>query len=283
MLAKRLNLLLKRFVLKAWLVNNHAFFVSAVGVFVLFASMAVRVAVADCSLDAATLKALPIVSVGKVSDGDSLVLSDGRRLRLAFINTPEVHLSESLALEAGQALSALVLNKTLYFRKGVQRLDKYGRLLGDLYTADGRSISMRMLEMGWGFLVVIPPNVVGLPCFLKARDSAQSKRLGVWSLPDYQGVSSVSFKPSDAGFRRVTGRLEGLSHHGDSWWLNLEGDIVLRIRPNHQSSFIWLQLQAAVGRRVLASGWVVDRGKRQRFSRRRYMLLLTHPAHLTVL
>lgn len=282
MLEKRLNSFLKRFTLKAWLVDNHAFFVFGLSVFLLFFPFP-SLADVYCSLGYSRLHSLQQVKLKYVSDGDSVVLAGGQKLRLISVNTPELHNKQVLAIEARQVLQGLLVGQDLYLKPGIQKKDKYGRLLAELYLSDGRNVSAQMLGLDWGFLVAIPPNVDNVSCMKAARDKAKAQRLGVWAMADYKARSSASFKSGDAGFQRIKGRMVSVKKTGAYWWLRLQGDVVLRIKAGHQANFEWGELQKGIGRRVLVSGWMIDRGLQKSPYRAQFMLLLTHNAHLEIL
>lgn len=262
---------------KAWLLGSHAFFFA-----LLFYTGALF---ADCSLAPAELQRLPRVEVKKVIDGDSLQLSDGQKVRLIGVNTPEIRTAEPLAREAKKYLGTLVVSQKLYLRKGEQQQDRYGRTLGHMYLADGRNIESEILRQGYGFLVAMPPNVALVACQKMARDQARNKKAGVWAEPAFRAVDSRKVTSDDTGFVQVTGRLLSVERRRSTWWLQLDGRVVLRVAKKDQPWFGFEKLKAMEGRKVTASGWMVERGK-QTTGKKGYspfMLLLTHPVHLEVL
>ncbi len=222
------------------------------------------------------------VEIEQVIDGDSVKLSDGQQLRLIGVNTPEIKTSDPLAKEAGHYLRQLLKSGTAYLRKGEQKKDRYGRMLAHLYLDDGKNVEALMLEQGLGFLVAIPPNLSLLPCQKAVRDKARVNKAGVWGLAEYSGISSHHFKADDAGFSRVVGRLESITQSKKHWWLQLDGLVVLRIAKKDQSAFDLDALKAMQGKKILASGWVIDRNSsgvvNKGFSP--FMMLLTHPVHV---
>ena len=260
---------------KAWLFYNRAFFVW-VAIFLYCGSLQ---AASYCQLDKASLSQLESVEVATVSDGDSLVLMDRRRVRLMSINTPETYLNQPLSEIAKQALVSLLSEQPrVFMRVGKESQDKYGRWLADLYLSDGRNVAAEMLVWGWGFLVVIPPNVSELTCMTAARDFAREQSLGVWGQPFYHVKSSLHTQSS--GFIRIKGKLMAVEFTAKGWWLRLEGNVVLRIKRSHQAYFDRQVFKKWLGKTVVASGWMIDRGKQRKQGRSRFMLILTHPVHL---
>lgn len=137
------------------------------------------------------------VYVSRVVDGDTLKLSDGRRVRLIGIDTPEVHYSDKLLRDArrnnrdikaiqdmGRKASdftkGLAENKKVRLEFDVERKDKYGRLLAYAYLEDGTFVNARIMEEGYAQVMTIPPNVRYADYFLKLQRQARENRKGLW-------------------------------------------------------------------------------------------------------
>ena len=92
--------------------------------------------------------------VSYVYDGDTVRLSDGRKVRLIGINTPEIghdgQVSEPLGDAARQALQGLLVGQPqVALRYEEDRRDRYGRLLAHLYLLDQRNVQELLLSGGW--------------------------------------------------------------------------------------------------------------------------------------
>lgn len=256
---------------KAWLLS-YAFFAWLVANFVYADSL--------CQLEQTQLKQLPTATVSRIIDGDTVLLKDGRRVRLIGIDAPE--LGEPLADEASDALRKLVMAKTVYLQQGPQASDKYQRVLANLVLVDGQNVEALLLQQGLGFLVAIPPNLDWLDCHLAMAEEAKMAKRGVWL--HYRAKQSAALTLADTGFQRLHGRLLSMDKRDAIWWLQFEGPIVARITPAQQAYFDWRQLKQMVGKDVLVSGWVVDRSQQRQMKKYSpLMLLLTHPAHIEVL
>ena len=261
---------------KAW-IKPHAFFVCLVG----FSNIAQ--ALDDCRISQQALAKLTPVKIEHIVDGDSLVLSPRQPLRLIGINTPELAESQPLARKAKRRLQQLLVSQPLRLQLGLQIKDKYKRTLGHLFLADGRNIEAIMLGEGLGFLVVIPPNTALAQCHYEAQLSAKSAKLGVWSQLQYKPVDALKLSDQNSGFQRIRGKILALEKTRDYWWLSMQGDIVLRISKADQAYFDEKKLVDLMGQYIEVSGWVIDRqsmkNKPSKFAR--FMLLLTHPYHLS--
>jgi endonuclease YncB( thermonuclease family) len=92
--------------------------------------------------------------VAAIVDGDTLILDDGREIRLVGIQAPKLPLGRRdfktwpLAAQAKAALGALTLGKVVTLSYGGRRIDRYNRLLAHLHDRDGRWIQGELLRGG---------------------------------------------------------------------------------------------------------------------------------------
>ena len=84
-------------------------------------------------------------SVGRVIDGDTLDLTDGVRVRLYGVDTPER--SEACYSEATDRLSQLA-GATVRLENGPRATDSFGRRLAYAYTLEGFSIDVILIGDG---------------------------------------------------------------------------------------------------------------------------------------
>ena len=80
------------------------------------------------------------VKVDRVVDGDTIVLMDKTRVRLHGIDTPER--DQPYGKQATRALDALIETKVFVEE---QDTDRYGRLVGVLYTPEGLNVNLAMV------------------------------------------------------------------------------------------------------------------------------------------
>jgi len=118
-----------------------------------------------------------IAVVKEVVDGDTVVLSDGRRVRLLGINTPEYGMY--FFEEAREVLEAMVLGREVVLEKDISEIDKYGRLLRYVYVND-LFVNMEMLKRGFANIYTCPPDVKYIDEFLEAERFARENNLGLW-------------------------------------------------------------------------------------------------------
>ena len=168
----------------------------------------------------------------RVVDGDTVVLRDGRRMRLLGINTPE-H-GEGMADQA-KAFVERFLQKpgVKVLARGKQ--DYYHRVLGDL-VRDGKSLCEALVANGMAHVMLIPPyDHARAKRLLKAQDRARAKGLGIWKLPRYAHELHITmFKTSrrkkrGGGYLRVANISAGPVDLGD--FLLSNGKRMLALPP----------------------------------------------------
>lgn len=217
-----------------------------------------------------------------VTDGDTLRLVDGRRLRLAGINTPEIGRdggpSEPWAQAARRELLALVEGERLQLKVGADPRDHYGRTLGYLFDSQGRSIEARLLQAGLGYAIVIPPNDALADCYLAAERDARQARRGLWESDLVRPVARLD----RGGFHLLRGSVVAVSQARQALWIDLDGPLTLRLERRDLVHFAVPPDSTWVGRELEVRGWVVDRGEQPK-GFRRFMVSLRHPAQLHLL
>lgn len=97
----------------------------------------------------------PVVQVARVIDGDTLLLSNGERVRLIGVDTPELYHPlkpvQYFAREASEFTRQMAEGKTVRLEYDWQRRDKYGRLLAYVYLGDGVLLNAEIIKQGYGF------------------------------------------------------------------------------------------------------------------------------------
>lgn len=126
-------------------------------------------------------------TVTSVYDGDTFTLSTGDRVRLKWVNTPELKPAEAYGIEAREATKAFLSGKTVELVYGETTRDGYGRLVAGV-TVEGKSLTEHLLELGLGHLFVIPPDEGDHSSLIAAQERARKARRGIWSTAEYQGV-----------------------------------------------------------------------------------------------
>ena len=122
-----------------------------------------------------------------VVDGDTIVLTDGERVRYADINTPEVaHDGESgepYGDEARAFNQKLVQGRWLNLELAEESRDHYGRLLAYVFLEDGTFVNGVLVQQGYGHLIHRQSKAPYWERLLSLQRQALKEKKGIWSLP----------------------------------------------------------------------------------------------------
>lgn len=255
--------------------------VQALGVFVFLCCIFVEVA-AECRIE----KVSEQVNIAHVIDGDTLKLKDGRRVRVLGINAPERAQSgraaQPLAEQARQAAEVFFAKDArAYLVYDLEHKDRYGRLLAHVLDARRQSLAVMMLEQGLAFQVLVPPNLAQADCLAVKEQAARRHSRGVWSNNYWRAKPAQKLQLSDAGFRRLVGRVEKVTL-GRDIWLELDGLLVIKIAANDQHFFDGFDWRSLLGEQIVVRGWVIDRTSRHQQQKgfKPMQLQLRHPLML---
>jgi micrococcal nuclease len=223
-------------------------------------------------------------TVDHIYDGDTVRLNDGTRVRLIGLDTPEFHHRdpdrepEAFAARALEALTAVLAANGHRVRlvHDRERHDRYQRTLAHLFTPDGQSISALMLAQGLGTRLTVPPNDWNLDCYRDAERGADAGGKGIWSRPENRVFEAADLPRNAEGFRRVTGRVVRLGESSRAHWVNLEGDVALRIDRKDLQYFDGFDVESLQDRRVRARGHVYNYRGQPR-------IRIRHPADLEII
>ena len=230
-----------------------------------------------------------VVQVRHALDGDSLVLTDGRQVRLIGINTPEINPSsdkrkpatpQPLAREAQRFVATRVNGQTVTLHFETERTDRYQRLLAHVTLADGTSLEEAVLRAGLGWTVAIPPNVSELARLRAAETEARAARLGVWEKTEYRPVAAERLTTKDSGFLVLTGTVRAFRQSARNFYFELTPRVSLSVAREEWNRYFaapagpYATPQILIGHKIIARGWASTHAGKLR-------LRLTHPAMLT--
>lgn len=121
--------------------------------------------------------------VVKVVDGDTLILSNGEKIRLIGVDTPEIaHPLKPIqyfAKEAGSFTKKMVEGKKVRLEFDRQERGKYDRLLAYVYLKDGTFLNAEIIKQGYGFAYTKFPFKY-LEEFKQHEKEAEKNKRGLW-------------------------------------------------------------------------------------------------------
>lgn len=133
------------------------------------------------------------VTVERSVDGDTFVLTDGRKIRLVGVNTPESTTKiETYGKEASNYTQSKLEGKTVYLQKDVSDMDKYGRYLRIVWmkppydTMSENEIRTKMFNAmlvlnGYAEPSTYEPDITYSKFFQKFAIEARQKGIGLWA------------------------------------------------------------------------------------------------------
>jgi micrococcal nuclease len=126
-----------------------------------------------------------LYTVQWVNDGDTIILTNGKRVRYIGIDAPEIDHDKQGAQPFGHAAKTfnkqMVLNRKIRIDFDLERQDRYGRLLAYIFLPDGIFLNEHMLQNGYAFFLFRKPNLKYNQRLLKAQQEAMKARKGLWN------------------------------------------------------------------------------------------------------
>lgn len=223
------------------------------------------------------------VMVAYVYDGDTVRLTDGRRIRLIGINAPEITKKD----KAGEVFSArshallrrLLARGDVSLRLGKEPQDRYKRWLGHLYV-DSELVAESMLEQGAAFHVVVPPNVLYSQCLGSVERRAQQKKMGIWGLGSSPWREASSLKAGEGGFRLLQGRVSAAKKINKGWIVEVDELLALKLSDGLAHEIGLSGLKSSKGKRIRVRGWVRPKSENSPAHYQPWFMPIVHKMHI---
>ncbi|WEJ33732.1 MULTISPECIES: thermonuclease family protein [unclassified Devosia] len=257
------------------------------------AALALVSAASQAAMACDVLDMRPGGTVVEVTDGDTVVLDSGQRVRLIGTQAPKLPLGREdfeiwpLAPEAQKVLADLALNKPVRLGFGGEEIDRHERVLAHMFVDDGSEeiwAQLHMVEKGMARVYSFPDNRKCLDMLMAAEARARAARLGIWADPYYsvRAAEKAGDLLTRAGhYELVEGRVLLADRQGSRVYLNFgrfwKEDCTAVIEAPALRLFTADKLDplALEGALVRIRGWVDDRdGPR---------IEVTHPEQIEVL
>lgn len=121
---------------------------------------------------------LETAGVARVVDGDTIELTDGRRVRYIGINTPER--DQPYYNEAADTNRQLIEGNQVQLEFDQDTFDRYGRTLAYIWV-DGVMVNREIIARGYANAFTVPPNVKYDTEFREAEREARESERGLWA------------------------------------------------------------------------------------------------------
>lgn len=217
--------------------------------------------------------------IAQVYDGDTVLLADGRKVRLLGINTPEVEgrnkTEESGGEEAKRWLSDQYGGARVRLVQDVEKHDKYGRILAHLFTEKKQHINLELVRTGLAAVTIYPPNLQYVDALVAAQDDAEKSGRGIWSRPEYVPKQAEQITGKNyRGWQRIVGQVIGMRRTRKFAYLELTDSFEARIELKNLALFP--ALDGYRGKTVELRGWLNK-------SKGRFSMLIRHPNAIKIL
>jgi endonuclease YncB( thermonuclease family) len=213
-------------------------------------------------------------TVASVVDGRTLVLDDGREVRLAAIEVAPPN--EPAGAAAKAALEALTGGQSIDLRGAgpgvVPETDRYGRLFGHVYVTNDKTERWAEAELIAHGNARVSARVGERACatelFSRER-AARAAKLGLWADPYYviRPADDAAAVAAERGrFAIVEGKVLSVRESGPTIYVNFgrrwTQDFTVTIAKRNESAFTraGLEPKRLQGRRVRVRGYVEQRG-----------------------
>lgn len=238
--------------------------------------------------------------VSEVVDGDTVILEDGREIRLVGIQAPKLPLGRPnfrewpLAREAKAALEGMVKGKRVTLSFGGRRRDRYRRWLAHLHLDNGISVKGNetaggagrwvqglLLSQGMARVYSFADNRAAVAKMLARERAARAARRGIWGHAYYDILDHRSAGGRLNSFQLVEGRILVVAPTRSRTFLNFgqnwRTDFTIAIARRHLKNFEdrGRNLVKLAGKRVRVRGWLKRRNGP--------MITVTHPEQIEVL
>ncbi len=220
-----------------------------------------------------------------VYDGDTVLLTDKRKIRIIGIDTPEtLHHKQKGQAYGAKAREALreKLKQNNYKIKllyGGEKKDKYSRVLAHIFLNDGTNISSWLLQQGYAKTLAIPPNVEFAECYKNVEKTAQQKSLNIWKLKRNRLYTTDSISPKTKGYIRLNGVVKNHKIYKNSLVLILESHhkkpIQVTIKNKNLRYFESVNFDKLAGKSIIISGMLKNKKNKR-------IIQLNHSSQLQI-
>ncbi|MFM8341498.1 MAG: thermonuclease family protein [Methylomonas sp.] len=195
--------------------------------------------------------------VEKVFDGDTILLSNGSKVRFLGINTPEVAGGRKTEEQGGQAaknwLKQRLEHNKVSLQFDVEKQDNYQRSLAYVFDEQKRNINLELVKNGLAAVSIFPPNLKYLDQLLAAQQSAESAKLGIWAYRQYAPKSFQSLNQDNYhGWQRITGVIRAVKKARKNYYLQFSEQVSVQVPDEFVELFP--DLQSYLGKSIEARG-----------------------------
>jgi endonuclease YncB( thermonuclease family) len=194
-------------------------------------------------------------------DGRTLLLADGRELRLAAIEVTG---------DSRAALQSLVDKRDLRLKQLGPERDRYGRLVAFVFVDDNQqSVQQTLLEQGWARVSARTGNKACADLLLASERVARAARRGLWADPNFAPLRSENparIAAARGQFALVEGKVLSVRESGATIYLNFgrrwtqDFTVTIPKRLRREFATAGLDPKRLEGSPVRVRGWIGRQG-----------------------
>ena len=215
--------------------------------------------------------------IERVSDGDTVVLTDKRRVRVIGLNTLELNsAAENDKLWAQRAkarLEELTTDGTVTLMLGNDEFDRYGRTLAHIVLPDNTLVAEILISEGLAFAVTVGANNRCTFSLHESEQRARDANLGVWKSPGEWLSDETTMSPPDRGFRLIRSSVVSITKKGSATVLTLRNGLNVKLDKHWGKNDTSTVTSELLGQHVELRGWVGTNAGQT-------TVTLSHPANL---
>lgn len=219
-------------------------------------------------------------TITRVTDGDTVVLDDGRRVRLIGINTLELnstrHEDKAWAHEAKTELEKHIQAQAVSLVTGLEEFDRHGRTLAHLKLKDGSSAADALIRQGLGLSIAVGANQRCAEQYEASENLARKAKLGIWKKPGNWFNTGQALTAREGGFRLIQSKVVRVRESENRTALELQNGLYVTMNKYFMPPQSDTNTQGLLGRRVEVRGWLSKESGKQ-------TLTLSHSSNLRVL
>lgn len=200
-------------------------------------------------------------TVASVRDGRTVLLTDGREVRLAAIEVVD---------SSRDALQSLVDGHDLQLTRVGSDQDRYGRTVAFVYVGESQqSIQEILVKQGQARVAARVGDKACADILLRSERVARTDRRGLWADPNFAPLRPEHLDRiagARGQFALVEGKVLSVRESGATIYLNFgrrwTRDFTVTILKRHRRQFAvaGIDPKGLEGRRIRVRGWIEQRG-----------------------
>ena len=204
---------------------------------------------------------LGTAQVAAVRDGRTLLLADGREVRLAGLEVTE---------DSRAALQSLIGDRPVRLEVVSSDLDRYGRVVAFTFAGDAQtSLQQALLELGQARVAARVGSKACAEALLAAERTARAGARGLWADPNFAPLSAENLTRLQAmrgEFALVEGKVLSVHESGATIYVNFgrhwtrDFTVTIFRRMGRAFAAAGVEPKKLEGRRIRVRGWIEQRG-----------------------